>query len=326
MRGNENPWWGWSGLTPPGEGGTAQEPAEHAESATEGKGGTAQELTETATNVESSAEEGREQTTGGNDGQEARSEETLEPSAVPEAGVPAEKNAGEAAERRERERLERERTIREEEATKHAELLKGILTSLGLRDAAGKAVETAEDFERYSAEQKAAKLSRELRTGKLSPESLREALMQTPEIQGVLKQAQELTDAAKAKEQEAMLSKYRADMERELGEIRKLNPLIKSTDDIIKMETGPEYARLIRLGVRPSEAYKLANFDAIRSGDRKAAEQAARNAAAGTSHVRSSPTGMGTAVPTEYAENMRKYVPGITAKEIEAMYRKSHGK
>ncbi len=317
MDGNTNPWWELSGLTPPEEeGGREQEVADPVEPTAEEEGVREQEVADPVTT------EAEDLGTEGVEGTEA-AEDAPKGTEEPKGG----KNPNEAAKRRERERAERDRLIREEEATKAAERLKKILASLGLRDAEGKPVETVEDFARYESEQKTAKLQRELKAGKLSPESLREALLGSPEVQGVLKQAEEVTAAAKQKEQEAMVSKYKADMDRELAEIRKLNPQIRSTDDIIRMETGPEYARLIRLGMKPTEAYKLANFDAIRRNDKLAAEQAARNAAAGKGHLRSTPTG-GNALsaPADYVANMRKYVPGISDKEIERFYKESKGK
>ena len=320
MDGNTNPWWEWSGLTPPeDEGGREQEVADPAEPTAEAEGGREQEV---ADPVEAPAET--------ETAEEAEGSDTAGEDPVTEGSAPkGEESKGgrdsyEAAKRRERERTERERLIRDEEATKAAEKLKTILGSLGLRDASGKPVETAEDFERYEAEQRSAKLQRELKAGKLTQEGIRAALLSSPEVQGILKQAENVTNAAKQKEQEARASKFQADMERELTEIRKLNPQIRTTDDIIRMETGPEYARYIRTGLTPSQAYKMANFDAIRRADKLAAEQAARNAAAGKGHLRSTPSG-GNALsaPADYVANMRKYVPGITDKEIERIYKES---
>ena len=316
MEGNTNPWWERSGLTPPEEGAREQEPAEPAEPTAE-EGAREQEPAEP---VETPAEERNAE------GAEVSDIVTEEPvTEGKETG--GGRSTNERDKRRERERAERDRLIREEEAAKSAEALKKIFASLGLKDAAGKPVETAEDYARYDAEQREVKLRQDLKAGRLSPESLRAALRQDPEIQGILKQAEEATNSAKAKEQEARESKFRADMERELTEIRKLNPQVRTTDDIIRMETGPEYARLIRLGVSPTEAYKLANFDAIRRNDRQAAEQAARNAAAGKSHLQSTPLG-GNALsaPADYVANMRKYVPGISDAEIQRFYKESKGK
>lgn len=328
MEGNTNPWWERSGLTPPEEGGREQEAADPAEPAVE-EGEKGQEVADPAESETEASELDTEETDEG----EGNPRESPEPGDEKKG-----RNAQEAAQRRERKRLaeeqkvreaaQREQAIRTEEATKAAENLKKIFSSLGLRDAAGKPVETAEDYERYEAERKTARLRRELKAGELSPESLEAALLQSPRIQGVLQQAEASTNAAKQREQAAAAAQFKANMERELNEIRKLNPQIRSTDDIIRMETGPEYARFLRLGLKPSEAYKMANFETIRNGDKMAAEQAARNGEASKRHLRGVPSAAGEpfAVPSDYARNMRRFVPGISDKEIEKFYKESKKK
>ena len=113
-------------------------------------------------------------------------------------------------------------------------------------------------------------------------------------------------------------------MQTELAEIRKLNPEIRTTDDIVRMETGPEFARLVRTGLRPSEAYKLANFEQLQAGAKNAAEQAARNAAAGKAHMQPTPKSGKPAisVPEDYKRNMRRFNDGITDDKIAKYYAK----
>ena len=202
--------------------------------------------------------------------------------------------------------------------------MKAVFASMGLRTADGKAVVTQEDFEAYQAEQRSSRVRRDLKNGNLTPEALRQAVLDAPEVKQVLENAQTATRNAQRAQEEAKQVSFQANMQRELAEIRKLNPAIRSTDDILRMETGPEYARLLRSGLSPSEAYKLANFDAIRTRERNAAEQAARNANAGKSHLQGVPNaGKAPLVPPkEYAQQLRRFMPELTDKEIAKYYAK----
>ncbi|MBP3413151.1 MAG: hypothetical protein J6K89_07810 [Oscillospiraceae bacterium] len=318
MNGETNPWWERSGLTPPEEGGKEQELAEPAENTGTDEGGKEQEPAEPAVTTEPGTNETNPQPA--SESPTGAAQSVVDPKSN---GQSPEQNRSEAQKRRTLEREMREQQIRDEEAKKHGEAIKKIFASLGLKDTSGKPIETMEAYEQYQSDQRMQKMRRDLKAGQLTPESLQEALLQIPQVQGVIQRAEDATKAAQKVEQDAKAAQYRANMESELAEIRKLNPQIKTTDDIIRMETGPEYARLIRIGVKPSEAYKIANFDSIRAKDRAAAEQAARNAVAGKAHIQSSPTAAGNplTVPADYARNMRRYIPGISDAEIAKYYK-----
>lgn len=316
----ENRWWGAFGLPQPEETGEkGQEPAAPVGS-TEDTGAKEQEVTEPADTVTETSADAAVPA-----GQEETSNET-EPEKGSDKKQSAEERRKQAEQRRERERRETEQRIREEEAQKSDQRMKDVFSSLGLKDGNGNPVETMEQFEAMQAQQRARRVQKDLKAGNLTQEALREAVLEAPEVKQVLQQAQTATIAAQEAQRKANNASYAANMQQELALIQKLDPSIKSTDDIIRMETGPEYARLLRVGLRPSEAYRLANFDKIRSRDRSAAEQAARNATAGKNHVQGTPTPgkQPLAVPEDYKQNMRRFVRGISDEEIEKSYRKYH--
>lgn len=318
----DNEWWGKLGVTPPEEGAREQEPAEPAQSTTATEGEKEQEVTEPAQVETAQTESVKEQPAADQTAVQSTEAEGKETKPQTE-----EERKEQARLRRQREQEAREATIRREETEKWDAKFREVFSALGIKDATngGKQVETLEEFEQMLSRQRSAQVQRDLKAGKLTPEALRAAVLDTPEVKEMLQAASDAKEAATEAEHRARLAQYNASMQSELAEIRRLNPAIKTTDDIIRMATGAEYARLLRTGLRPSEAYKLANFEQIQNSSRSAAEQAARNAAAGKSHLQPTPTAgqQPLTVPEEYKRNMRRFNEGITDEEIAKYYAES---
>lgn len=312
----ENRWWGALGVQPPEDTGAKEQETAEPAAGTEPTGAKEQEPATPAQTVTETVE-------GAASTEEQQPEEGAE-GAEPKGQSPEERRK-QAEQRRQRERQEAEERIRQEEAQKSDQRMKAIFASLGLKDSAGNAIETMDAFEAMQAEQRAARVKNDLRAGKLTEEALRSVVLDDPAVKAVLEKAQNATAEAEAARNKANSATFAANMQQELEKIRMIDPTVKSTDDIIRKETGPEYARFLRMGLKPSEAFRLANFEAIRDRDRNAAEQAARNAAAGKSHVQGTPSSgsQSLAVPEDYKRNMRRFVPGITEEEIARQYRKS---
>ena len=326
----ENEWWGRLGVTPPEDGAKEQEVAAPAEPAGV-QGEQAQELTEPAQPAAGESKSPQGDAVPNNTEREtaegAEPEETTDGAEGERKPQTPEERREQARQRRAREQAEREEEIRKDAQQKANDAMKHVFARLGLKDSAsGKPIETLEDFEKMQQQIKSQRVQQDLKNGRLTGEVLRETLLSTPEVQQVLQAAENAKNAAKTAENDARLAQYNANMQAELAQIRRMNPSIQSTDDIIRMETGPEYARLLRSGLRPSEAYKLANFDAIQSSARAAAEQAARNAAAGKAHLQPTPTQgkQPQSAPEDYKQNMRRYIKGISDEEINRYYARFH--
>lgn len=312
-----NEWWGKLDLPEP-KGENEQEPAEPANdgtSAEEGgneQGAAAPAGAETEPTIE-------------NEPEDEPDEEEQDDEGGNTPAQTKEQNREQAKQRRTRYRKELEAEIRRETDEKHAGDIKMLLNALGVKDGeTGKPIETIEEFKKFQSKQRSAQAQRDLKAGKLTTQTLGAALMETPEIREILESANAAKAAADEAQSKARLAQFNANMQTELAEIRKLNPGIRSTDDIVRMETGPEFARLVRTGLRPSEAYKLANFDQLQAGAKNAAEQAARNAAAGKAHMQQTPKGgkPEVSVPEDYKQNMRRFNDGITDEEIARYYEK----
>lgn len=312
----ENRYWGVFGLKEPDDtGAKEQEAAEPAGETLGETGGKEQEITDPAGSPEGEHAETIHQEDGNAEtGAAAKQEQT------------AEERRAQAAQRREQERLELIERIRKEEAEKNASYLKKTFSAIGLKDGNGNPIETMEAFEAYQAERRSERVRKELQSGRLTPEALQEAVSASPEIQQVLQKAQKATEEANQATQQANRARYAANLQQEIALIQKVDPSVKSMDDIVRMETGPEFARLLRTGLTPSEAFRLANFESIRERDKNAAEQAARNAAAGKKHLQSS-LAQGKeplSAPEDWKENVRKLNPNMTDEQLESYYRKYH--
>lgn len=225
-------------------------------------------------------------------------------------------------------RREQERAAYEAELTKKFnERLAAAAKGIKLRGGNGTSdIVSLEDLEALAAATAQQKLERELGQGKLSRDSLEQAILNTPGVKEALDAAKASKASAAAAEQLANQSRYQADMAVQLAEIRKIDPGVKSIDDVIRMETGPKFAEYVRRGVSPVEAYKLANHDAIVQKARSAGAQAQRNAAAGKAHMKPAAAGgkAGVEITDAIRANYRRFLPDITDEQI-ARYEANKG-
>lgn len=296
----ENRYWDLFGVPAPEAGGNEPEAAEPA----------AQPEETPAENVDDGANEPEvaDPAAEGNGNPGTAQEDAQEPE---KDGQDPETRRRNAAQRRNREKLEAEQKGRDAAARE-------IFRQMGLRDPkSGEPITTMEQFQKYQQAKMQAKAENDLRNGKLSPEVLQSVLMASPEMQQVLKTAKETRENAEVQD-------FTAKREMQLAEIRKLNPAIKTLDDIIRMDTGATFAEMVRKGCDFVQAYKVANIDSITQQARAAGEQRARNAAMSQAHIKGTPTNQNEAlvVPQQVKEMYRKFNPGITDEEIAKDYRK----
>ena len=94
------------------------------------------------------------------------------------------------------------------------------------------------------------------------------------------------------------------------------------------MPTYAKFYELVKKGNTLTDAFKLANYDALTKGAAAGARQAALNAAQGKQHMGQTQTrGAGAvSVPAEVMEQYRAFNPDATEAEIRAHYAKSHKK
>lgn len=134
----------------------------------------------------------------------------------------------------------------------------------------------------------------------------------------LVKQAQNIIN-----EKEAEASKVA--FEKEVEAIKKIDPSIKSFDDVMNADNFAEVDRIYRSGGKSlSEAYKLANFDRLMAADEGKVRQQVINQMSGKDHLNGNKGGVsgGVTIPAETLKIYKKMMPGKSDAEYQAHYEK----
>ena len=263
------------------------------------------------------------------EGQEL-SQEQEEPEDQDGGGKPAQQTKEQRAENARRRRQEEqeaaikaavEKALAEEREKSKADMDAFFARANLKNTVTGKPITTMEEFDAWRADYDAAKLQKDLKAGKLTPEALRSAVEQTPALQELRKQ-QEQRAAADAEQKRAAAQ---AQVDREIAEIHKLDPSINSVRDLLSMENAKEFYAAVKRGNSFLDAYRLVNFDRLTAARAEAAKRQALNNARGKDHLTGvrTPQGTGAAtVPKDEMEAFKLFNPDATEAEITAWYNK----
>lgn len=212
--------------------------------------------------------------------------------------------------------------VRAEEQQKAKDREAEFFRQAGLKDPTNgnKPIATMEDFQAYRRAYEAQQLSKSLQAGTLTPEQLQQVIEQTPIMQQI-KAAQE---EAERQKQQAERERQQAQIDAEIAQIGKLDPSIKSVEDLLKMDTAQDFYRLVKAGNSFYDAYRLANWDKITRKQTAAAQRQAQTQAASKSHLRATATrGAAPAeVPKDELEMFKMLNPDATREEINDYYNK----
>lgn len=253
----------------------------------------------------------------------AQEEETVADNTPDTEEAPAEPETQEERPLSENNRWEISRRRAEQEAQKHVQ--GKIAEALAARDAefarrfagftnpvTGKPIQNEKDyFEALDAQNELAIRQRIAKTGRVEPSDI-DAL-----VNKRVSDAMEVREAQMRADIEHQ--RIRAEGDRQLNEqiteLSKLDPSIKSFEDLLTMENFPEFDALVRKGADLVSAYKAVNYDKAKANTAKAATQAAINSARGKSHL--APVGGGktddNGLTTEDLEIWHRF--GLTTKE-----------
>ena len=224
-----------------------------------------------------------------------------------------------------------QKALREQEAKNREEWQKFFAAS-GMKDANGNPITSREQYEAAQQDQKMREVANNLKRGTLKPEDLQtmirhemaektatnETLNNSSEGQAGQKQ---ITQPENNVTEETIL--------RELEEISKLDPTVRSLEDILSLETGRDFAAEVKRGASFLKAFKIANFDRLQQKQREEsasrAKQAAINSQRGKEHLNPSTSkGSGSVpVPAEELALYRRLNPKATDAEISAHYNKT---
>lgn len=183
--------------------------------------------------------------------------------------------------------------------------------------ATGKPIQSASEYiEAYKAQQRV-QAENQLKQGGVDPSIIQQLIASDPAV----REAHEVMERQKVAEQDARIAS-------EIAEIGKINPAIKSIDDLAKDESFPAVMdRWNRSGMKESlyDIYRLVNFDTLTAKKSEAAKQAAINQAKGKSHMESTPNGVnqndGMAdIPEKDLAVWKEYYPNATMAELKQKY------
>lgn len=174
----------------------------------------------------------------------------------------------------------------------------------------------AEYMEALNAQQRM-NVNQELQEKGIDPSIIDRYIANSPEIQQQKKTIAEM----QAKEARNQVNE----------DIKTIMALDKSYESIDSLTQSEPFQKAVEMcqqtpGLRLPDAYKIVNFEALRSAGARAAKQAAVNEAKGKGHLVSSPntpTGNGgVEIPEADLDKWKKFYPGKSVKELNALYAK----
>lgn len=235
-----------------------------------------------------------------------------------------EERAKNAAARRKAETEAAVEKARAEERGKAENTMKEFFLKAGLKNPldGDKPITTLEEFDAYKAQYDQAQLQRDLSAGKLTPEGLQRIIDQSPAMQQVkaLLAQQTQNDGNEQQQQE------QAQIESELREINRLDPNIRTVEDLMKMPNAQDFYARVKAGMNFLDAYRLVNFERLRGEKAAAAQQQAINRISSKDHLTPTRT-RGTAplsVPEDVRRACRDMMPDATDEDIQLYYNKYH--
>ena len=181
-----------------------------------------------------------------------------------------------------------------------------------------KPITSKAEYDEYRTRLEADRKARLLKKSGMSDDEFREFVQGLPEV----KQAKEAQAAAETAARQAREQQAKLKVEEQLKEISALDPSIQELKDLAKMETYPKFYELVKRGNTLTDAFKLANYEALTGRAAAARRQAALNSAQGKQHL--SPTtqrGAGAvSVPADVKAEYLAFNPDATDAEIQQHY------
>ena len=313
------------GLTvPPDEAGTQQEPtganepgaaapaAEETNGAPEGgdTGTTGGEGAEGAV----TAPEGRDGAEGAednNDAEGAKKEQT-----------PDERRAHAAARRRAEQQAAVDAALKAQSEKMAAEW-KDFFESAGLKNTiTGEPIATKEQFDEWSKSFKQQKLESDLKAGKLTQESLNEAISENP----VVKQAAEIVAAHEREQAAAEQEKMQRAIDEQIKKIHALEPEVNGVEDLLKLPESEAFYAHVKSGMSFYDAYLISTRERREKALAEAARAQALTGQRGKDHLTGAAASRGAGgkvVTSEELASFRIFNPTATDEEIRTWIEKN---
>lgn len=186
----------------------------------------------------------------------------------------------------------------------------------------GQPITSKAEYDAYKERFDAERREQLMRGAGMSGEEFDRFVQDLPEV----RRAREAQEAAERAQREAREAAARVRLDEQLREISAIDPSVKSLADLAKMPTYPRFYELVQRGNTLTDAFRLANFDALAQRSAAGARQAAVNAARSKEHLEQTKTrGTGAvSVPADVREQYRLFNPDATEAEIQKHYQKNH--
>ncbi len=228
----------------------------------------------------------------------------------------AEENSRFAAARR---KAEQERDAAVAQARAQAQRsLDDAIRALGLDDPyTGRPITTKAEYDAWKQAEAREKQAQVAEAAGMTEQEFGRFVQDLPEVRSYRAAA----EAARQQKQKMIL-------EEQIGQIAKLDPSVKSVEDLM---TRPEYREIyanVQKGISIADAFKLANFDKLTQQQAAGARQAALNAANSKDHLApTSQRGAGAVpVPADVKAQYKLLNPDATDAEIQEHYNRFHKK
>ena len=213
---------------------------------------------------------------------------------------------------------------RKEEQQKYASALTDLFAKAGLKNTfTGEPITTMEQFTAWNRQFEEQKLENELKSGKLTKDSLNRVVSQHPVVQ----QAQQVIQQSQQAQQAARKQQIKNTIDNQVKAISELDPEIKDLESLMKSEGYDKVYALVRKGYALDDAYRLVHFDRLNHRSMAAAKQQAMNSASAKGHMTKTPA-RGAApeyvkVPEDIMDQYKMLMPDASDAEIRAHYAKS---
>lgn len=179
-----------------------------------------------------------------------------------------------------------------------------------------KPIETKSEFDEYKSYLDDEKKKSFMRRSGMDDAEFNDFVENLPAVREA-RAAKEEAERASIAAQEGMA---RARIDSEIAEIHRMNPEISSLADLKNMPDYDRFYSLVKMGNTLTDAYKLANYDALVSGAANVARQSAMNKSSSKNHLTSTQTRGAGAIPppSDVKAEYRMLNPDASDAEIAA--------
>ena len=182
----------------------------------------------------------------------------------------------------------------------------------------GKQIETFDEYIKAVEDTQRQAQEQELRDKGIDPAVIEQMVNNNPAV----RQAQQYLEQSRQEE-------ARRNLEADLKEITKIDPSIKSMEDLQNHVSFPAVLSYVRdNGLKLHDAFRLANYTQLSSHNADAARQAAINQARGKQHMEttngiSQPGSQMTPIPANLLSNWQAAYPGMSMEQLTKKYNES---